>query len=90
MLRTGIEEIEKSSTAIKLSKENGGVCLRFRGFDPLKTCFKIAFFIATFAKNSTAITAHPHGSEGNKKQHKGNDNGGFRRRRMVVSEERRW
>lgn len=35
MFGAGVDEIHESSTAIELGKENGGVCLGFRAFDPL-------------------------------------------------------
>ena len=60
MLRTSVDKIHKSSTAIKLSKKNSSVSLRFRTLDPLQTRSNTTIFTATFAKNSATITTHPH------------------------------
>jgi len=57
MVRSRIDEIEKPSTAIKLSEEKSGVGLSFWRLYPLKTRFNGAFFIATFPENPATITA---------------------------------
>lgn len=63
MIRTGVDEIHKSSTAVKLGKKNGSISLRFRGLDPLQARTNTAIFTATFAKDSATITTHPHFEE---------------------------
>lgn len=60
MLRTGIDEVEKTGTAIEFGEEESGVGLRIRGFDPLKARSDRAAITATLAKNPAAIAAHPH------------------------------
>lgn len=61
MIRAGIDEVEEAGAAIKLGKEDGGVGLGFRGFDPMKARFDAAFFITAFPENPASIAAHPHG-----------------------------
>lgn len=60
MIRTSVDEVHETSTAIELSEKNGSVSLRFRGLDPLQTRSNTAIFTATFAKYSATITTHPH------------------------------
>lgn len=55
-----IDEVDQTSTAIKLGKKNGGVCLGFRGFDPLKARPESAVFTAAFPEYSAPIAAHSH------------------------------
>ena len=60
VLRPSIDEVDKPGTAVELGKENGGVGLGVRGFDPLKARSESAVFTAAFAENSAAIAAHSH------------------------------
>lgn len=60
MLWSSVNKIHETSTAVKLSKENSGVGLRLRGFDPLKTRPDATTFAAAFSKNSTTIATHTH------------------------------
>lgn len=64
MIRAGVEEVHETSTAVELSEEDGGVGLRFGGFDPLKTRSYATVFTAAFSKNSTSVAAHTHFLEG--------------------------
>lgn len=58
--RTGIDEINKSGAAVEFGKEESGVGLRFRAFDPLKARSEIAITPATFAKDSATVATHFH------------------------------
>jgi len=49
VVRTGVEEVHEPRTAIKLGEEDGGVGLRFSGFDPLKTRSYATVFTAAFS-----------------------------------------
>lgn len=60
MFRASVDEVHKSSTAIKLSKEDSGVGLRLRALDPLQARSNTAILAAALAQNSTSITTHPH------------------------------
>lgn len=48
VVRASVDEIHKTSTAIKLSKEDGGISLRLRGFDPLKARSYATIVAASF------------------------------------------
>lgn len=61
MGRTGIDEVEKTSTAVELGQEESGIGLGLRGFDPLKTGSDGAALVAAFAEDTAPITAEPHG-----------------------------
>lgn len=60
MIGTGVEEVHEAGTAVEFGEEDGGVGLRFGGFDPLKTRPYATVFTAAFSKNSTSVTAHTH------------------------------
>lgn len=60
MIRTGVDKIHETSTAVKFSEKNGSVGLRIRTLDPLQTRANTAIVTATFAKYSATITTHPH------------------------------
>ena len=60
MIRTSVDKVHESSTAIELGEENSSVGLRIRTLDPVQTRSNTAIFTATFAKNSATITTHPH------------------------------
>lgn len=60
MFRAGVDEVKKPGAAVEFGKEDGGVGLGVRGFDPLEARFNGAFFTATFPENPASITAHPH------------------------------
>jgi len=49
MRRAGIDEVEEAGSAVEFGEEEGGVGLRFRGFDPIKTRSDAAIFAASFA-----------------------------------------
>lgn len=63
MIRTSVDEIHKSSTAVKLGKKNGSISLRLGSLDPLQTRTNTAIFTTTFAKDSATVTTHPHFEE---------------------------
>ena len=60
MFGAGVDEIHEASATVEFGEEDGGIGLRFRGFDPLKTGSDGAVVAAALAKDSTPITAHPH------------------------------
>lgn len=60
MFRAGFDEVHEAGAAVKLSKKDGGVGLRIRGFDPLKARSDGTVFTTSLTKNPTSITAHPH------------------------------
>lgn len=60
MVRTSVDEVHEARTAVKLSKENSGISLRFRGLDPLKARPYATILATTFAQHSTSVAAHPH------------------------------
>ena len=49
MIRASVDKIHKPSTAVKLSQKNGGIGLRFRQFNPLKTGTYTAIFATSFS-----------------------------------------
>ncbi|GAU27566.1 hypothetical protein TSUD_29980 [Trifolium subterraneum] len=55
------KEVEQAGSTIEFGKEEGGIALRFRGLDPLKTRLDDAIFTATFAKYTTSIATQSHG-----------------------------
>lgn len=60
MFGTGVDEVHESSPTIEFREKNGGVGLRFRTLDPLKTRSNATVFTATFAKNTATVTTHTH------------------------------
>ena len=61
MFRSSIDKVDQSGAAVEFSKKDGSIGLKIRVFDPLKTRSEGAVIITAFTKDSTAITAHPHG-----------------------------
>lgn len=49
VIRTGFDEVKKTSPAVELGEEECGIGLGVCGFDPLKTWSYGAILVATFA-----------------------------------------
>lgn len=81
MFGASIDKVDEASAAVKFGEEDGGIGLKIGVFDPLKARSESAAIITAFAKDSTAITTHPHGWgvwKGGKKGEKMGKRGGER------------
>lgn len=54
----GGDEGHEAGTAEELGDEDGGVALRFGGFNPLQTCSENTCFAAALAKNTATVATH--------------------------------
>lgn len=60
MVRTGVDEVHETGTAVELGKEDGGVGLGLGVLDPLKTRPDAAVLAAPLAEHPASVAAHPH------------------------------
>lgn len=90
MFGASIDKVDEASAAVKFGQEDGGIGLKIGVFDPLKARSESAAIITAFAKDSTAITAHPHGWGVWKGGKKGEKMGKRGRRKSEGMEEEMW
>ena len=60
VLGGGGDEVEEAGATVEFGEKDGGVGLRIRGGDPLKTRSDNTVMAAAFAKDPAAIAAHSH------------------------------
>lgn len=60
MFGAGVDEVDKSSAAVELGQEDGGVGLRLGALDPLKARPDAAVLTASLSEDPASVTAHPH------------------------------